>query len=282
MSNTTYQAITDSIVKALEAGTAPWVKPWNATTSGLDRNVTTDRAYNGINRLVLSMQGRSSPLWATYNQWQAVGAQVQKGQKSTTVVLFKPVSTERTNSAGETEMSSYAVMKSFAVFNADQTDYQAPPVEAVGEFNPIAECEERMKMTGAVIHHGGDSAFYMPSTDSIRLPVASDFTSEASYYATAFHELAHWTGAKHRLDRTFGTRFGDSQYALEELVAELTSAFLCASHSIDGKLQHTNYIASWLKALKDDNQAIFKASAMAQKASDYILSLDARAERKVA
>jgi len=207
---------------------------------------------------------------------------VQKGQKSTTVVLFKPVSTERTNSAGETEMSSYAVMKSFAVFNADQTDYQAPPVEAVGEFNPIAECEERMKMTGAVIHHGGDSAFYHPSTDSIRLPVASDFTSEASYYATAFHELAHWTGAKHRVDRTFGARFGDSQYALEELVAELTSAFLCASHSIDGKLQHTNYIASWLKALKDDNQAIFKASAMAQKASDYIMSLDARAERKVA
>ena len=276
-----YQAITDTIIKALESGSAPWVKPWTATTSGLDRNVVTDRAYNGINRLLLGMQGRTTQLWATYNQWQSIGAQVQKGEKSTTIVLFKPVSKERTNSDGEIEMSSFAMMKSFAVFNADQTDYQAPSIE-LGEFNPIAQCEERMIKTGAIINHGGDSAFYHPSTDSIRLPIPSDFESEASYYATAFHELAHWTGAKSRLDRTFGARFGDSQYALEELVAELTSAFLCADHHIDGKLQHTNYIASWLKALKDDNQAIFKASALAQKASDYLLTLDVQKQKMVA
>jgi antirestriction protein ArdC len=282
MSNQQYQAITDSIIKALESGSAPWVKPWNASTSGLDRNAVTDRPYNGINRLLLGMQGRTSPLWATYNQWQSLGAQVQKGQKSTTIVLFKPVSTERTNSEGETEVSSFAMMKSFAVFNADQTDYQAPAIEATGEFNPIAQCEERMMQTGAVITHGGDRAFYQPSTDSIRMPIPSDFVSEASYYATAFHELAHWTGAKHRLDRTFGARFGDAQYALEELTAELTSAFLCADHGIDGKLQHVEYIASWLKVLKDDNKAIFKASAMAQKASDYILSLNEAQQRKAA
>jgi len=276
-----YQAITDTIIKALESGSAPWVKPWTATTSGLDRNVVTDRAYNGINRLLLGMQGRTTQLWATYNQWQSIGAQVQKGEKSTTIVLFKPVSKERTNSDGETEISSFAMMKSFAVFNADQTDYQAPSIE-LGEFNPIAQCEERIAKTGAIINHGGDSAFYHPSTDSIRLPIPSDFESEASYYATAFHELAHWTGAKSRLDRTFGARFGDSQYAMEELVAELTSAFLCADHHIDGKLQHTNYIASWLKALKDDNQAIFKASALAQKASDYLLTLDVQKQKMVA
>ena len=280
--NNQYQTITDSIIKALESGSAPWVKPWNATTSGLDRNVVTDRPYNGINRLLLGMQNRTSPLWATYNQWQSIGAQVQKGQKSTTIVLFKPVSTERTNSQGETETSSFAMMKSFAVFNADQTDYQAPITSATEPFNAIAQCEERMIKTGAVINHGGDSAFYQPSTDSIRMPIPSDFNSEASYYATAFHELAHWTGAKHRLDRTFGARFGDSQYALEELVAELTSAFMCADHGIDGKLQHVEYLASWLKVLKDDNKAIFKASAMAQKASDYILALDASEQRMVA
>jgi len=277
-----YQTITDSIIKALESGSAPWVKPWNATTSGLDRNVVTDRPYNGINRLLLGMQNRTSPLWATYNQWQSIGAQVQKGEKSTTIVLFKPVSTERTNSQGETEISSFAMMKSFAVFNADQTDYQAPTNSATEPFNAIAQCEERMIKTGAIINHGGDRAFYQPSTDSIRLPIPSDFDNEASYYATAFHELAHWTGAKHRLDRTFGARFGDSNYALEELTAELTSAFLCADHGIDGKLQHVEYIASWLKALKDDNHAIFKASAMAQKASDYILALDASEQRMVA
>jgi antirestriction protein ArdC len=280
--NNQYQTITDIIIKALESGSAPWVKPWNASTSGLDRNVTTDRPYNGINRLLLGMQGRTSPLWATYNQWASIGAQVQKGEKSTTIVLFKPVSSERTNSAGETEMSSFAMMKSFAVFNADQTDYKAPIVEATGEFNPIAQCEERMIKTGAVINHGGDSAFYQPSSDSIRMPIPSDFNSEASYYATAFHELAHWTGAKSRLDRVFGARFGDSNYAMEELVAELTSAFLCADHGIDGKLQHVEYLASWLKVLKDDNKAIFKASALAQKATDFILALDAQEQKMVA
>jgi antirestriction protein ArdC len=282
MSNQTHQAITDAIVKALEGGSAPWVKPWKASSSGLDRNAVSNQAYNGINRLFLGMQNRSTPLWATYNQWQSIGAQVQKGEKSTLIVLYKPVTSERKNSDGEIESSSYSLMKSFVVFNADQTDYKAPMVEATGDFNPIQQCEERIAKTGAIINHGGDSAFYHPSTDSIRLPIPSDFESEASYYATAFHELAHWTGAKSRLDRTFGARFGDSQYALEELVAELTSAFLCADHHIDGKLQHTNYIASWLKALKDDNQAIFKASAMAQKASNYILSLDALAMQKVA
>ena len=270
-----YDQITDSIIAKLEEGTAPWVKPWSAGASGADRNVTTDRAYNGINRLVLGMQGRSSSLWATYNQWQSMGVQVQKGEKSTAIVFFKPVSSTKTNAQGETETSGYAIMKGFNVFNAEQTDYEIPLIDSMPSFEPSALCETRMAMTGAIIRHGGDSAHFTPSTDSITLPHRDTFNTADAYYATAFHELTHWTGVKARLDRDMNGRFGNEAYAFEELVAELGSAFLCADHHISGQLQHANYIASWLRVLKSDNKAVFKASALAQKASDYINSLDA-------
>jgi antirestriction protein ArdC len=110
----------------------------------------------------------------------------------------------------------------------------------------------------------------MPSTDAIQLPYQSSFNSAAHYYATALHELTHWTGAKHRLNRDFSGRFGNPAYAFEELVAEIGAAYLCADHGIQGELRHAGYIGHWLKACRDDNTAIFKAAALAQKAADYI------------
>lgn len=270
-----YDKITNDIIAKLESGTAPWVKPWSVSASGTDRNVTTGRAYNGINRIVLSMQGRGSSLWATYNQWNALGVQVQKGEKSTAIVFFKPVSSTKTNASGESETSSYALMKGFNVFNADQTDYEIPALDSMPTFEPSALCESRMALTGAIIRHGGNNAHFTPSTDSITLPHRESFNSIDAYYATAFHELTHWTGTKSRLDRDLNGRFGNDAYAFEELVAELGSAFLCADHGINGQLQHADYIASWLRVLKADNKAIFKASALAQKSSDYINQLDA-------
>ena len=269
-----YNTITNSIIEKLEAGTAPWVKPWSAIPAGADRNVVTNKPYNGINRLVLGMSGRSTSLWATYNQWKAMGVQVQKGEKSTSIVFFKPVTSTKTNASGETETSGYALMKSFAVFNADQTDYDIPLTDVMPSFEPSALCDTRIQLTGAIIHHGGNSAHFTPLTDSITLPRPDAFTSSDAYYATAFHELTHWTGVKARLDRDLNGRFGNEAYAFEELVAELGSAFLCADHGIHGQLQHADYIGNWLKVLKSDNKAIFKASALAQKATDYINNLN--------
>jgi len=270
-----YDIITNNIIDQLEKGTVPWVKPWSAQAIGGDKNVISNNSYNGINRLILSMQGCSTPLWATYNQWLSMGVQVQKGEKSTAIIFFKPVSSTKTNAQGETETSGYALMRSFNVFNADQTDYEVPLPEVLPTFEPLALCETRISLTEAKINHGGNSAHFTPSTDTITLPHKETFVNPSAYYATAFHELTHWTGAKKRLDRDLSTRFGNSAYAFEELVAELGSAFLCADHGIDGQLQHADYIASWLRVLKSDNKAVFKASALAQKASDYINSLDA-------
>lgn len=264
-----YQNITDNIIKQLESGALPWVKPWSASPNG-DRNAISGRGYNGINRLLLASSGFNSPLWATYNQWQEKGVQVQKGQKGTQIVLFKKLTKETTNEAGEKETSNFAMLRTFTVFNADQTNYKAPLVAAPAPFNAIEACEATIEASGALISHGGDKACYIPSMDAIALPNKTDFKSEGHYYATAFHELVHWTGAKCRLDRDLSGRFGAESYAFEELVAEMGAAFLCADHAIEAELRHAGYIESWLKVLKNDNKAIFKAAALAQKAADFI------------
>lgn len=213
--------------------------------------------------------GFQSNEWATYKQWTEKGAQVQKGSKGTHIVFFKPVEGRKNSETGESE-AGYCVLRGYVVFNASQTDYKhaAPVVPA--DFDPLPACEQFISKTGAVITHGGDAAFYMPSQDRVQLPNKASFNAPASYYATAFHELTHWTGAKHRLERTFGEKFGNPEYAFEELVAELGAAFLCADHGIQGELRHAGYIGHWLKACREDKKAIFKASALAQKAADFL------------
>jgi len=274
MSNTIYQSVTDSIVAELEKGAAPWVKPWVADFTA-DRNITTGKPYKGINRLLLGMhsmiRGYGSPFWASYDQWQTMGGQVRKGEKAVQGVFFKPVVSKKDKATGEE--STYALLKPFWVFNLAQVEGVtiSAPNDQGKAFNAIEACEATIAATGATISHGGDAAFYAPSVDRIQLPNKSAFNGEHSYYATAFHELGHWTGAKHRLDRNLSAgRFGNPAYAFEELVAELTAAYLCADHRIAGELRHAGYIGSWLKACRDDNKAIFKAAALAQKAADFI------------
>jgi antirestriction protein ArdC len=283
-----YQSITAQIVAQLEQGAAPWIKPW-ATDTSADRNLVTNKPYRGINRLLLGMSsmaaGYSSPVWATFQQWKAAGANVRKGEKATHIVFFKPVSKDVVSESGETEKESYAVIKGYCVFNAAQVDgLEIPaPVSAVTEFERHERAELTIVKTGAVIRHGGDAAFYAPSVDAIQMPNRAAFHGPANYYATAFHELTHWTGAKHRLDRDLDKgRYGNPAYAFEELVAEMGAAFMCADHGIQGELRHAGYIASWIKALRENDRAIFKASALAQKAADYLLAIDATQERQAA
>lgn len=278
MSQSIYEAVTASIIEQLEKGCAPWVKPW-VTDSSADKNIISQKPYQGINRLILGMssmaKGYSVPVWASYKQWESLGANVRKGEKGTQIVFYSPV--EKENAQGEKE--SYAVLKAYWVFNASQVDgIELQPVQATDKpFTPVEQAEQRIVKTGAVISHGGDSAFYMPSQDRIQLPNKSAFLSESNYYATAFHELVHWSGHESRCDRNLKNRYGDPKYAFEELVAEMGAAFLCGDYGIQGELRHAAYIESWLKACRDDSRAIFKASALAQKAVDYINMLDATA-----
>jgi antirestriction protein ArdC len=292
MTSTTYKQVTDRIIAELEKGAAPWVKPWTAGAAfiGNDRNVVSQKPYRGINRLLLGMQsatmGYQSNEWGTFKQWQEKGASVRKGERATHIVFFKPVNESRVNDEGETENSSYCVIRGYCVFNASQVDgYESaqPAAPIVSEFERHERAEATMLETGAVIRHGGDRAFYRPSTDSIQLPEKAAFTAPASYYATAFHELGHWTGASSRLDRELDKgAFGNPAYAFEELVAELTAAFLCAEHGIQGELRHAGYIQSWLKACRENDRAIFKAAALAQQAADYVLQRRATEEKAAA
>lgn len=281
MTQTIYSEITQSIIEQLEAGAVPWVKPWKADSSA-DKNLVSQKPYQGINRLLLGMssmvKGFSVPVWASYKQWEAIGANVKKGEKGTKIVFYSPVSKENKQTG---DLEKYAVLKTYFVFNAAQVEgIDIVPAETVAaEFTAVELAEQRIIKTGAAISHGGDAAFYMPSADRIQLPNKSAFDSEANYYATAFHELAHWTGSKTRLDRDLDKgRFGNPAYAFEELVAEMSAAFLCSDYGIQGELRHAGYIGHWLKALREDSKAVFKAAALAQKAADYINMLDATAE----
>ena len=274
--STVYEEVTQSIIEQLEKGAIPWHKPWVADSSA-DKNVLTQKPYQGINRLILGMSGMARgfnvPVWASFKQWQQLGGSVRKGEKGTKIVFYTPA--EKVNKDGEKE--SYAVLKAYWVFNVSQVDgIEVTPVAVVDKpFTANQLAEERIIKTGARISHGGDAAFFMPSQDRIQMPHKSAFENEASYYATAFHELTHWTGSESRLDRNLKGRFGNPEYAFEELVAEMGAAFLCQVYGIKGELRHAGYIQSWLKALKEDSKAVFTAAAYAQKAATLINGLDA-------
>ena len=267
-----YQEITDSIIAELEKGAAPWIKPWSAP-NGADKNIISQKPYRGINRLILAMRGLNYgvPVWGTYKQWEQLGGQVRKGEKGTKIVFWSQAKT--TNPEGEEK--AYAFAKAYFVFNVHQVEGIdiIPSEDKQNDNSRIELCEKRIAATGANIITGGDTACFIPSSDIIKMPALGTFQSSEHYYATAFHELTHWTSDKTRCDRDLSKgRFGNADYAFEELVAELGAAFLCSQHGIAGDLRHAGYIDSWLKALKNDNKAIFKASGLAQQAADFILA----------
>ena len=282
MSNQVYQSVTDSIISELEKGAIPWVKPWRADSTA-DRNILSNKPYQGINRLILGMSSMiknyDAPIWGSFQQFQQLGYNIKKGEKGTQIVFYKPVSTQKELPDGTIENNGYSVLKAYWIFNIAQTDAPITKIapEDLKPFNTISECENTISKSGAIIQHGGDGAFFVPSLDKINLPNKTAFNSESDYYATAFHELVHWSGAKHRLDRDLSGKYGNPSYAFEELIAEIGAAYLCADHRLQGELRHAGYIQSWLKALRDDNKAIFKAAAYAQKAADYITALDVKA-----
>lgn len=285
-----HQTITDQIVTAIEAGVADWEMPWHRAGGALHRpkNVLTNNAYQGVNVLSLWMaaerQQFSAPLWGTYKQWQEKGAQVRKGERGSPIVFYKDLDITRTDEAtGEASADKVMFARASWVFNVNQVDgfelpELAPPTEDRVEH--LEHVETLIRATGADIREGGDRAYYRPSEDYCAVPDRARFmgtdtsTPTDAWYATKLHELVHWTGPKHRLDRDLVNRFGSEAYAMEELVAELGSAFLCADLGIATapRPDHASYIAHWLKVLKDDKKAVFTAASQADKAARYLLS----------
>lgn len=266
-----YQEITNRIIVALETGTAPWVKPWSSL--GIAHNAVTGREYSGINTLLLSFSTFSSNAWLTFAQAKAVGGKVRKGEVGTHVVLYKPFVIKDKNNDDSKERT-IPLLKSFVVFNTQQIDNLPTKFTQPIISNPNLEVNEIAEhFMSQARFETGDRACFRPSDDLIIMPGKCEFKTVDDYYSTALHELTHWSGHASRLSRDFSGRFGDSAYAFEELIAELGSCFLCSASGIDGHLQHANYIASWLKVLKQDKRAIFTAAASAKKSADFIMGI---------
>ena len=287
-----YRDITDKIIAELEQGIVPWVQPWTSTRQlcplGLPVNGLTRRSYSGINILLLwsalEERGFASPYWVTFKQCIAMGGSVRKGEKGTHVYFAdKFVPQKEKTRAAETgdEPNAIAFLKRYTVFNAEQCDSLpkgliAAPVTK-SERQIVPEAEALIAATGADFRVGGDQAFYVPSEDFIRIPNQTAYPDQINYYRTAFHELGHWTGHKTRLDRNLTTKFGTVDYAREELVAEMATAFVCASLGIVPTVRHADYIGNWLQVLKEDGKAIVRAASLASKACDFILAFKAEA-----
>ena len=271
--------ITNRILEQLKAGTVPWRKPWSEQASGaMPRNAMSGRAYSGVNVILLwaTAQERSysSPRWLTFKQALEAGGNVRKGEKGTTVIF---VSTFERQNKETGKLENIPFLKSFSVFNVCQCenlpDNLSPPVHIINQDRREELADEFMTATGADIRHGEGRAYFRPSGDFINLPHFETFTAAGTYYATAFHELTHWTGAEARLDRKIHNRFGDAGYSAEELVAELGSAFLCAEFGFDNEGQDAAYIAHWITFLTDHEGAIVAAASAASKATEYLRGL---------
>lgn len=281
-----YTRITDKIITELEAGTVPWLRPWNGGDDPFPRNALTQRPYRGINTILLGLeaelQGYGTNQWLTLRQANKLGGKVRKGETSSTVIWYelKLVDKEPDESLetdGDTQRKYVPLLKAFHVFNLDQIDglpeEYTQIIPDAPDWEPSHRAEQIMARSEAVIRHSGFKAFYSPPNDMIYLPAQPAFADASSYYGTALHELSHWTGHSKRLGRKLGRRFGEAAYAMEELIAEMSAAFLCAHCRLEGRLQHSSYIASWLEVLHRDKRALFVAAAQAQKSADYLLEL---------
>jgi antirestriction protein ArdC len=235
--------------------------------------------------------GYSAPIWMTFKQAKDLGGHVRKGEKGELVVYADRFrKTEIDQSSGQEVERDIPFMKGYTVFNVEQLDglpdhFYAPAAPRLDPVQRIDHADAYFAATGASINHGGNQACYSVTLDRIQMPPFETFRDAESYYATLAHEVTHWTRHPDRLDRDFGRkRWGDQGYAMEELVAELGAAFVSADLDLspEPREDHAAYIGSWLEVLNSDKRAIFSAAAHAQRAADYLGSLQTPAEEAAA
>jgi antirestriction protein ArdC len=281
-----YTRITNQIVSHLEKGVRPWVRPWNTehVAGRIARPLRHNgKPYSGINVLSLwasaMAQNFAAPIWMTFRQASELHARIRKGEKGALVVYADSIKRKETDEKSGDEIDrEIPFLKGYTVFNVEQIEglpevYYAKAAPTLDPVTRIERAENFFSTLGATIRHGGNRAFYSIADDVIQMPPFESFHEADSYYATLAHECTHWSGSKTRLDRDFGGhRFGSEGYAIEELVAELGAAFLCADLelALEPREDHASYIATWLKVLAADSRAVFTAASHAQRAVEFI------------
>jgi len=288
-----YQAVTDRILEILDKGTVPWRHPISGSRGSREerfpRNLDSGKRYRGVNVFLLAvtswMQGYESAYWLTYRQAKKRGGQVRQGEKASLVIFWKQY-TVKDKETGEDK--TVPVIRHYNVFNAQQCKgIKAPddldvvaPDAGTPVFEPIDEAEWIVAgyRSPPSIEHGGSRAFYRPTSDMVRIARPDRFESREAYYATLFHELAHSTGHKSRLNRGLGEKlsvFGSADYSKEELIAEMGAAFLAAAAGISPPTidQSAAYIDGWRKKIHGDKKLVVQAAGAGQRAADHILGV---------
>lgn len=281
------QEITNQIIDLMEKEGTNWTQPWAnaARTYGVPRNAISGHEYTGINYIVTLCQaaknGWNDNRWMTAKQIFSVNGDI-KGEKGTKIVFWKPI----TKKDKDGEDYTFMIAKAFTVFNICQVknlpekfDEKVAAI-AVPEWS-YEDADKFVQNAGVKLSHQGNTAAYNPVADRVFMPEHGQFKSRDGYVSTLFHETAHWTGHKDRLDRKLNTDFQTVHYAKEELIAELSSAFLCVDWGVDAMVQHAGYIKGWIKALKNDKKMIVQAASKASKVKAY-LNEQAQAVQKAA
>lgn len=272
--------ITGQILADLEKGVLPWEQPW-IQRAQFPKNAATGRLYRGVNVFWLSAiaekKGYSSNHWLTFLQAKGAGGRIKAGSTSTEVVFFSSMKfKEKDQEVEEAKEKTVRLLKFFRVFNLDQTEglERLKPAKDAVAFPQNEEAERLVKLSGAkIVESIGGGAYFNPKEDFIGMPERGTFTSEEAYYSVLFHEMTHWTGHAARLNRKQSTAHGSSDYAFEELVAELGGTFLCGQLNYLYETRHASYVHNWLQVFKGDARAIVRASSLAQSAADYLQKL---------
>ena len=284
MKKSAYDRVTERMIELLEKGVCPWRKPWNRI-AGRPRNFSSNRPYSGINWFLLQTASFDLPYFMTFNQVKAKGGSIAKGSKGLPVVYWGTFerddeSNDKSATDKDAEARKIPFLKSYTVFNACQVEgieFPDLPESDPLAFSPIEAAEQVIAgwTDGPEVLHGYKHACYLPATDEIHLPPKARFASVEEYYATRFHEMSHASGSPKRLNRTMSTTFGDKDYSREELIAEMTSAFLCAHCGIDNSVIENSaaYLQGWINILKGDSKLVVIAASQAQKAANLILGI---------
>jgi antirestriction protein ArdC len=273
---TVYRRVTSRIIDQMERGVVPWVRPW---TTPLPFNVVSSRPYRGINILTTWAHQLECAYecngYLTFLQAKQLGGWIKRGERGVPILLYREASDTHDDEEHEaTPPRKLFMPKAFTVFNLEQVGgldrLKAIATQQRPTFEPLAECERVVAGTGAVIHENGDRASYSPARDVITMPSRSAFRKASDWYATVYHELGHWTGARHRLARDLSGNFGSTTYAQEELTAELAAAFLSARTGIEHASQSASYLSHWLQVLRNDRRFIFVAAKQATQIAAFI------------
>lgn len=285
-----YERVTNEIIKAIEAGAGEYRMPWHLG-SCVPRNAGTKLPYRGVNLIALGsaarVRGFQSTLWATYRQWGKLGAQVRRGEKASVIVFFKREEADHNDEDDDTKRNRVVIRGSF-VFNAEQVDGWREEAEAHEDtIEHLDTVESFIGSLGAVIKYGGDAAYYHKPLDQIHMPIRQQFAGTSAraaaeaFYSVLLHELTHWSGHPKRLNRDLSGRFGTSAYAMEELIAELGAAFLCADLgiSVQPRRDHAAYVASWLLVLRRQKTVIITAAGTATSACRYLREISLEKQR---